>query len=181
MVTKTSELYFRYQRITSVFLALASLIGVLIINTSHVKTQTTNSGKLPAALKPCIPSVQVARVSLISTAHSNNVEYYLLSAYELNDTQGNDLIISLTGNRCKDIFYNPMGDAIPLSSSVSKEIARQLTLGRYQQTIKKIGQEKFQQQVNESASEKKQVVWWDEEVWALQQLGFKVPPNVVVK
>lgn len=171
---------FSSKNLDKFLLALTSIFGVMIISVANAKTQNT-SQLLPTAIKPCIPSTQVAKAELVSKAHSGNVEYYLLNAYELNDTQGADLVISLTGDRCREIFYNPMGDAIPLASSVSKEVARQLTLGRYQQEIKKIGREKFQQRLNESTSQQKQVFWWDEEVWALRQLGFKIPQNVVVK
>lgn len=167
------------RNLNRILLALTSIFGVMIISVANANQM--NTSQLPMAIKPCIPSIQVAKAELVSKAHSGKVEYYLLGAYELNDTQGTDLVISLTGDRCREIFYNPMGDAIPLASSVSKKVARQLTLGRYQQEIKKIGRQKFQQQLNESASQQKQVVWWDEEVWALRQLGFKIPRNVVVK
>lgn len=165
----------------SFVLALTSVFGVLIVSVASASPPMGKNSQLSVALKPCIPSDQVAKTELVSQARLNNTTYYLLSAYELNDTQGTDLVISLQGERCKQLFYNPMGDSIPLANSVSKKVARQLTLGRYQQEIKKIGRQKFQQQINESASQEKQVTWWDEEVWALRELGLKVPKNVVVK
>ena len=166
---------------SSLILALTSLLGVLVVGIVSVNSQTNNSVQLPAALKPCIPSAQVAKAEFVSKTRWDKVEYYLLSAYELNDTQGTDLVISLKGDRCKQVFYNPMGDPISLASAVGRQVARQLTLGRYQREIEEIGREKFQQQINESVSQVQQVVWWDEEVWALQQLKLKLPQNVIVK
>lgn len=181
IISRISQLYRCHSKTTSFLLALASLAGVLVVSISDAQTQTDSNGQLPAALNACIPSVQVAQVSLVSKARSDGVDYYLLSAKELNDTQGTDLIISLTGSRCHQVFYNPMGDPIPLAESVEQGIARQLTLGRYRRELNKIGREAFQRQINSAADTEKQVVWWDEQVWALQQLGLKVPTNVVVE
>lgn len=166
---------------TSIPIALASLFGALVISTASANSPANSETRLPAALKPCIPSDQAAKVKPIDKVRLSGIEYYLLSAYELNDTQGTDLVISLQGDRCKQVFYNPMGDPIPLANAVGKQVARQLTLGRYRRKIKEIGRDKFQQEINESAANSKQVFWWDEEVWALRQLRLKVPKNVVVK
>lgn len=166
---------------SSIPIGLVSLFGMLIISTASAKSPSKSEARLPAALNPCIPSDQAAKVEPIGKARVSGIEYYLLSAYELNDTQGTDLVISLQGDRCKQVFYNPIGDPIPLANAVGKQVARQLTLSRYQRRIKKLGRDKFQQQINESAVNSKQVVWWDEEVWALRQLELKVPKNVVVK
>lgn len=162
-------------------IGLVSLFGVLIINTASANSPPNSEARLSAALNPCIPSNQAAKVEPIGFARVSGIDYYLLSAYELNDTQGTDLVISLRGDRCKQVFYNPMGDPIPLANAVGKQVARQLILSRYQRKIKELGRDKFQQEINESATNSKQVVWWDEEVWALRQLGLKVPKNVVVK
>ena len=165
----------------SIPIALASLFGILVISTASANSPANSGTRLPAALKPCIPSDQAAKVEPIAKARVSGIEYYLLSAYELNDTQGTDLVISLQGNRCTQAFYNPMGDPISLANALGKQVARQLTLGRYQRKIKEIGRDKFQQEINESAAKSKQVTWWDEEVWALQQLKLKIPKNVIVK
>lgn len=165
----------------SFLLALSTVFAVVVVTTASANPPKEQNQQMPAALQPCVPSNQVAKTELVSKTRSENTEFYLLSAYEANDTQATDLIISLQGDRCKEVFFNPMGDAIPLANSVGKQVARQLTLGRYQREIKKIGREKFQQQIDETAAEAKQVAWWDEEVWALQQLGLKVPPNVVTE
>lgn len=162
-------------------IGLVSLFSVLIISTASAKSPLNSEARLPAALNACIPSDQAAKVEPIGKVRVSGIEYYLLSAYELNDTQGTDLVISLQGDRCKQVFYNPMGDPIPLANALGKQVARQLTLSRYQRKIKELGRDKFQQQINESATNSKQVVWWDEEAWALRQLGLKVPKNVVVK
>jgi len=111
------------------------------------------------AIKPCIPSIQVAKAELVSKTHSGNVEYYLLGAYELNDKV--DLVISLTGDRCREVFYNPMGDVpllVQLGWGSAPANIRTLSTGN-----QKIGRENSAT-TQWSASSKKQVVWWDEEV-----------------
>ena len=133
----------------------------------------------PAAINACIPRQQVSKTELLSTTQLSGTTYYLFNAYELNDTQGAELIISLNNNRCRKVFYNPMGDSIALASVVPQSVARQLTLGRYRRELNRIGKSAFQQQINQSAGTGN-TTWFDEQIWALRQLGITVPKNVRV-
>lgn len=162
-------------RISLVFLiSLFAAVGV-------GELRSTAQSAVPSAVNACIPQAQVARTELLATTQSKGVTYYLLTAYELNDPQGTDLIISLSGSRCREVFYNPMGDPISLSSVVEGNVARQLTLGRYRRELNRLGKKRFQQQINQSAAAAGgNVIWFDEQVWALRQLGVTVPRHVRV-
>ena len=157
---------------------LGVMEAIALTLTSHLPIQA-QAGGIPAVLNSCIPSNQVARAELIGTTRLQETEYYLLAAYEQGDEVGSDLVISAAGGACKRILYNPMGDRLALSSQVPQAVARQLTLQRYQREIDRIGREAFQQQVNQSTSGES-ITWYDEEIWALKQLGISVPDTVRV-
>jgi hypothetical protein len=160
-------------------LFVMGVIGAIALTfAAHLPIQAQTSG-IPEVVNSCIPSNQVARSELIGSTRLQDRDYYLLTAYEQGDDVASDLVIAASGESCERIFYNPMGDRLALSSTVPQAVARQLTLQRYQREIQRIGQQAFQQQVNQAASSGS-VTWYDEEVWALQQLGITVPANVRV-
>lgn len=127
------------------------------------------SNSIPAAVNACIPKAQVARAEVVSSTTLQGKTYYLLAAYEQDDPVASDLLISTVNRSCQREFYNPTGDRLALARAVPQAVARQLTLQRYQQEIKRIGRTAFEQQVKQSRSD----LWFDEEAWALQQLGIR--------
>jgi hypothetical protein len=140
------------------------------------------SEEVPAVVTQCIPQQTrqvITRTALIGSTSLQGKEYYLLAAYSQNEAA--DLIISVTGDRCTEEFFNPMGDPIPLASAVPEAVAQQLTLARYQQRISREGKEALQQQIDRSAASTENPTWFAEEVWALQQLGITIPDNVQVQ
>jgi hypothetical protein len=140
------------------------------------------SGEVPAVVTQCIPQQTrqaITRTALIGSTQLQGKEYYLLAAYSQNEAA--DLIISVTGDRCVEEFFNPMGDPIPLASAVPEAVAQQLTLARYQQWIDREGKEALQQQIDRAAAYTENPAWFAEEVWALQQLGITIPNNVQIQ
>jgi hypothetical protein len=138
---------------------------------------------LSANIIPCIPQENrqpISQIIPISETEFQGQTYHLLSVYFSSDPHPSNLIIASTYDSCQEVFYNPMGDAIALSQVVPQEVAQQLTLGRYQREIERIGLDAFQQQVSQSAPSRESVTWAEEEVWALQQLGIEIPSNVQV-
>jgi hypothetical protein len=164
------------------FISMVLSIGVGLVFLVH-PALAQDFSSLPSNLLPCIPQANrqpISQVALISQTEFQGQTYHLLSVYFLNDSYPSNLVITTTSDRCQEVFYNPMGDAIALSQVVPPEVAQQLTLGRYQREIERMGVEAFQQQVIQSTSGRESVTWAAEEVWALQQLGIEVPPNVQV-
>lgn len=147
-------------------------IGVLFFVSWIVFAIAPSSAQLnaiPSAATPCIPKAQVARTEIIGSTTVQGKNYYLLAAYEQGDPVASDLIISIANGICRREFYNPTGDRLALASAVPQTAARQLTLQRYQREIKRIGRATFEQQIKQSRSDR----WFDEENWALQQLGIR--------
>jgi hypothetical protein len=115
------------------------------------------SKEIPAIVNQCIPQQTrqpITRTELIGSTRLQGKEYYLLAAYSQDEST--DLIISVTGDRCTEEFFNPMGDPIPLASAVPEAAAR-------------------------SAASTENPTWFAEEVWALQQLGITIPENVQIQ
>jgi hypothetical protein len=133
----------------------------------------------PNAVNSCIPSAQVARTELVAQTQMQGKTYYLFNAYEQSEEESaSPLLISVSGSNCQTAFYSPGGDSRPLSSVVSQPVAQQLTLQRYRPAIARLGKEAVQTQVNGAAAG---TLWYAEEVWALQQLGIKIPAQVKVQ
>jgi hypothetical protein len=155
------------------------LIVAIALSTSPSQAE---SREVPTVVTQCIPQQTrqpITRTALIGSTRSQGKEYYLLAAYSQNEAV--DLIISVTGDRCTEEFFNPMGDPIPLASAVPESVAQQLTLARYQQRIDREGKETLQQQIDRSAASTENPAWFAEEVWALQQLGITIPKNVQIQ
>jgi hypothetical protein len=162
--------------ILRVFLVLAVAIAL-----STFPSQAEGE-KVPAVVTQCIPQQTrqpITRTVLVGSTRLQGKEYYLLTAYSQDGSS--DLIISVTGDRCIEEFFNPMGDPIPLASAVPESVAQQLTLARYQQRLDREGKETLQQQIDRSVASAESPVWFAEEVWALQQLGIAIPDNVQVQ
>lgn len=160
------------------FIVLMTCIGTITLSGIGKPLSAQNS--IPNAIKRCVPAQQVARADVISTTQKGGTTYYLLAAYEQGENTPSDLLISASNQTCKELLYNPMGDRIALASVVNRDIARQLTLGRYRRELNRIGKAALQQQINQSAAGGN-VTWFDEQIWALRQLGITIPRNVKVQ
>jgi hypothetical protein len=139
---------------------------------------------IPETVSRCIPQQTrqpIARSELISSTRLQGKDYYLLASYTENNQQPTNLIVAVTNGRCEEVFFNPMGDRVPFASVVPRSVAQQLTLAQYRREIQRIGKDRFQQQVSQSAASNQNPIWFAEEVWALQQLGIAVPTNVQVQ
>jgi hypothetical protein len=169
---KSDYIFSRSHLLKYVFSISILLLGTLVTAgtffsiTPLVQAQSSISSTVDS----CIPKNQVARSELIGTTQSQGKRYYLLAAYEQGDSIASDLIISTTNGRCERKLYNPTGDRLALASVVPQTVARQLTLKRYQREIQRIGQPAFEKQLDRAQSNR----WFDEEVWALQQLGISL-------
>ncbi|MCU0548445.1 MAG: hypothetical protein MUC48_03770 [Leptolyngbya sp. Prado105] len=141
-------------------------IGWIVFAIAPSPAQSTD---IPSAANSCIPKAQVARAEIIGSTMVQGKNYYLFAAYEQGDPVASDLIISIANKNCRRELYNPTGDRLALASAIPQTVARQLTLQRYQREIKRIGRATFEQQIKQSRSDR----WFDEEVWALQQLGIR--------
>lgn len=158
---------------------MAFLVIVLEFGTLEVMTSlnSVTAVEIPQSVRACIPVKQVARVQLVASTKKSNATYYLLNAYESNDSIPSDLLISVNAqNTCSLLLHNPMNDSIPLSRFVPIDVARRLVLQQIKNAIKAAGgKAKFQQQLLEEASQIGITYWTPEEVWTLQKLGIRLP------
>jgi hypothetical protein len=154
---------------------------LIVVGASHPSTASIPTEKLQA----CIPNWNgyFDRVELIGQTRYRGKDYFLLYLYQPKTQYPDPLIISLPaeGGNCTQEFLNVTGDDISFSKALkNREIGRQLKLSFYQQKFKQLGREGLQRYVNEKASEGFQLEWYEEDVWALQQLGITIPANVRV-
>lgn len=160
-------------------LTLAFLIGL-----SVAMSWSVASAQLPASVQSCIPTqirLPITHSEIIGSTRLSGRTYYLLAAYAEGQARPTDLVISTEGESCQEEFFNPMGDRLSLAQFLPQSVARQLTLARLRRAIEQAGSAAaFQQQVNQAA-ENGNSVWFEEEAWALQQLGIDIPSNVQVQ
>lgn len=136
---------------------------------------------IPNLVKPCIPSqvrLPIIRTELIAQASEKGKTYYLLYTYSAEETGGTDLVISVIGKQCKEEFYNAPGDAVSLTRIVERNLANQLALGRYKNEITRFSRAKVQTNINQVV--RSNGTFYPEDLWALRQLGFKLPTTVRV-
>ena len=73
--------------------------------------------------------------------------------------------------------FNPMNDPIPLAQTLPQEAARELTLDRYERVIAQIGRDGLQDRIDSWDTNAGGL--WDEEEWALEQLGMDIPAGLL--
>jgi hypothetical protein len=163
---------------------LLILAGMLLTaGLGHLPLAAQTAG-IPAVVSRCIPQQTrqpIGRSELIGSSRWQGQNYYLLATYTQNSQQPIPLIIAVTQGRCRELFFNPMGDRVPFASVVPQSVAQQLTLAQFRREMKRLGKARFQQQVNQGAAAIPKPTWFAEEVWALRQLGITVPANVQVQ
>jgi hypothetical protein len=156
---------------------------------SQVKEIDTT--ELRRQVSDCIPNspFQIENVDLAGYAAVDDRDYYYLYAYqgeipenpEAGDTNfegyPSNLVISTAGGQCRMDHFNPMNDPIPLAQTISQEAARELTLDRYQRTIAQIGRDELQERIDSWDTGAGGL--WDEEEWALKQLGMDIPAGLL--
>ncbi len=110
-------------------------------------------------------------------------EYRLYEVTQPNSSAPFPYVGKLHGKICEGVYSNPMGDpddyfhlAMPLP------VARQLTLGRLQRAIQKAGGlQAFRYELRRTQKQYGQITEMaEEEVWAYQQVGLPLPPNVKI-
>lgn len=171
------------RRLTSHFWLLIVVGMLLTIGLGYLPLDAQTTG-IPETVSHCIPQQTrqpIVRSELIGSSRLQGKDYYLLATYTENNQQPTNLIVAVTNGRCEEVFFNPMGDLVPFTSVVPQSVAQQLTLAQYRREIQRIGKDRFQQQVNQSAASTRNPIWFAEEVWALRQLGITVPANVQVQ
>ncbi|MBD2060598.1 hypothetical protein H6F88_32150 [Oculatella sp. FACHB-28] len=158
---------------------LLSLLSVLLVLGSAELTHAQTD--IPSTVRTCLPTQTlppIVRSELITQTRLHGKDYYLLTAYSASG-EGIDLVISVTGDRCGEEFFNPAGEIVSLTAALGQEVARQLSLGRYQHEIEQFGRARMQQRINQAATAPNGL-FYPEDVWALRQLGFSIPTTVHV-
>lgn len=180
-------------------LALVFLgIGLAFSLTARVNAQVAIPQGIPENIYSCINSIEppglVRAVDIAGTATVEATEYYYLYAYdqEVPDNPEptsadspnwtgypSDLIISLQSDHCEIEHLGTPGDHIALASVVSQVAARNLTLDRFERVIEAIGRENFIARVESWDTGDGQYSLWDEEEWALNQIGIDIPERLL--
>jgi len=140
------------------------------------------SRPVPNSVLPCVPSPPVVtEVAEWGRFQQGETTYfYLAASNETLPKRGDDLVIRQTPEGCERVHFFPT-EVLPLAHSLPTPVARNLRLQRYQLWVEAHSLAELQAQVNAATTGQEEVVWWDEEVWALKQLGIEIPENVVVE
>jgi hypothetical protein len=165
---------------TVISIALVSCLGLGVVLT----TPQTLQAQVPENLAACLPTQTrrpIARVDNVASYDFEGVTYSLLSVFEEGesaDARPTTLVVKTTGQGCEAVFFNPGGETVQLASVMPQTVARHLTLGLYEHQIDKIGIDKFKADILAVTRSETSITWFDEEIWALQQLGIPIPANV---
>jgi hypothetical protein len=154
---------------------LLGLLGLGLTTTLNFFQPAIASSKVPSSVAACFPKIPPVKSAKVSFKVQQEAKtYYLMSSDQSQG--GSDLLISVDqNNRCSLLLFNPMGDTLPLSRFVPMSVAQQFALQQVKQGLAEAGSRTaYQQQILQVE------VWTPEELWAVQQLGFKTPKNIKV-
>ena len=190
---KTIRITLYFLIVAGVMIAFATWRGSVLGQASQEYRQR----QLKAAVEACIPNNPpgiVKNVDLGATATVDDRTYYFFYAYDgpipenpepSDPNQPNyegypsNLVISVNAQGCRMDHFNPMNDPIPLAQTLPRDVARLLTLDRYERTIEQIGRDGLQARINSWEATPLGSKLWDEEQWALEQLGMDIPPELI--
>lgn len=183
-----------YQNVILVLLGISLAFSLA----TRASAQVSIPQEIPEPIHSCINSIEppglVRAVDVAGTTAVEGSEYYYLYAYdqEIPDNPEptsaespnwagypSDLVISSQSDRCEIEHLGTPGDRIPLASVVSQVAARNLTLNRFERVIGAIGRENFIARVESWNTGDGQYSLWDEEEWALNQLGIDIPEELL--
>jgi hypothetical protein len=171
------------KRFRSTLISLLLMVGLGLSFVSLAFPQALQA-QIPENLAACIPTETrkpIDRADPIANYTFEGETYHLLSAFEVGESAEalpTTLVIKTTEQGCEAVFFNPGGETVQLASTMPLEVARHLTLGLYEHQISKIGIEQFKTDILEATRSATVITWFDEEIWALQQLGIPIPENV---
>ena len=184
-----------FRNLALVFLGISLAFSL----STKVNAQVAIPQEIPESIHSCINSIEppglVRAVDVAGTATVEATDYYYLYAYdqEVPDNPEpasadspnwvgypSDLIISLQSDRCEIDHLGTPGDHIALESVVSQVAARNLTLDRYERVIETIGRANFVARVESWNTGDGQYSLWNEEEWALNQLGIDIPEGLLL-
>jgi hypothetical protein len=183
MMIQKSISSFNRKRLRSALLSavLVSILGIGFVVTASPRALRA---QVPDSVAACIPQrirKPIAQVNSIANHVFEGETYYLLGLLEEGepaDAPPALLVVKTVGQDCQEVFFNPGGESVQLAGSMPLTVARRLTLGLYEHEIEEIGREKFQADLIKAAGSRDSVTWFDEEIWALKQLGISIPSNV---
>jgi hypothetical protein len=165
---------------TVISVILISCLGLGVVLTTPQALQA----QVPENLAACLPTQTrrpIARVHNVASYDFEGETYSLLSVFEEGesaDALPTTLVVKSAGQGCDVVFFNPGGETVQLASVMPQAVARHLTLGLYEHQIDQIGIDKFKADILAVTRSETSVTWFDEEIWALQQLGIPIPANV---
>jgi len=138
--------------------------------------------KVPLPVLACLrnrEAYEIEQVDLWGQTTLDHLTYYYLAAYTDSSGYPHDLVIAVNSdNQCKVKLFDPIGEGVPLSSSLPTGVARELRRQRYQYYVDEYGNSSLASQVKAIAAGEETVSWFDEEVWALRELGITVPDEI---
>lgn len=145
---------------------------------------------IPQKLYPCLPK-QVEKLMLAASTTIKQDTYYLIEIHQapqpLSNTEAppptyEQTLVKLDNLGCLVVVPKEKMGAVSLIQYVPESVARDLSLQMYKEAIAQAGgKEKFQQLWNEDDAEAGDKSYlFPENVWALQQLGIRLPSRVQV-
>jgi hypothetical protein len=156
-----------------------------------VDAQTAAQPLAPSCLPSQLPGISdpASQLSfeLVGRSQANETEYrvYRVTRKQASERPAFTHIVALSNRGCRALATNAMGDDnLYLHRLMPLSAARQLALSQLQFFVKRAGgveafQSRLDQQIAKSAS-KEPLVLPEEEVWAFERMGLKLPSNIRV-
>lgn len=145
---------------------------------------------IPQKLYPCLPK-QIEKLMLAASTTIKQDTYYLIEIHQapqpLSNTEAppptyEQTLVKLDNLGCLVVVPKEKMGAVSLIQYVPESVARDLSLQMYKEAIAQAGgKEKFQRLFNEGDEEVGDKSYlFPENVWALQQLGIRIPSHIQI-
>lgn len=145
---------------------------------------------IPQKLYPCLPK-QVMKLTVAASSAIEQDTYFLIEVHQapqpLSTTEApqptyEQTLVKLDKLGCLVIIPREKMGAVSLVEYVPESVARDLSLQMYKEAIAQVGgKENFQKLWDENDVEVGDKPYlFPENVWALQQLGIRIPPHIQV-
>lgn len=151
--------------------------------------QARIDNKIPKELYPCLPK-QAQKLKLLAYTKANDSSYYAVGVYQLpqylNDSEPQpeyqETLVKLDSIGCSVVVSKEKNGAVSLIQYVPEKVARELSLQIYKQAIEEAGgKDNFQNLILEDENQAGYISYYfPEDVWALQQLGIRLPANIQI-
>lgn len=142
---------------------------------------------IPAIVLPCLQHLSTRRTPIEKATISGNYRegtrtYYALNIHPPGVDYVWNAVVSADQSQCRVEDANPSGDVVSATAALPTAVAQGLTLSVLKNTIQRVGgPQKYQAFLLQTAQQSgNQLSLLPYEVWAIKQLGIRIPPSIKI-